>query len=192
MGRSFIDLSLVNIWKSWFKFKKGKNPSKDLEIFNYYLENNLYRLHADLKNGKYEHGMYRKFTITDNKRREISVASVRDRIVHRLVYEYLNEIYDKTFIFDVWSCRKGKGLTGAIKRTQKLLGKYSFSFVWRADIRKFFDTVDHRMLLKILAIKISNSKTVWLLKEVIESYSVPISERERVNARIDKESPLVI
>lgn len=106
MGSSCIDLSLSNIWQSYFKFKKGKKSSQELEIFNYYLEENLRALHSDLENGKYKHGRYKKFTVTDNKRREISVASIRDRVVHRLLYEYLCEIFDETFIFDAWSCRK--------------------------------------------------------------------------------------
>src|SRR3989339_2061553 len=110
MGSSFIDLSLSNIWQSWFKFKRGKKLTQDLQEFNYYLEENLFALHSELNNGSYKHKGYRKFITTDSKRREILVASVKDRVVHRLIYEYLVEIYDKTFAFDVWSCRKDKGL----------------------------------------------------------------------------------
>lgn len=53
------------------------------------------------------------------------MASVRDRIVHRLVYDFLVGIYDETFIYDAWSCRKGKGLLGAIERTQEFLMRYN-------------------------------------------------------------------
>lgn len=138
MGNSSINLSLANIWQSWYKFRRGKKSSKELEYFTYYLEQNLRQLWSDLNNGNYKHGGYKKFIVTDSKRREISVASVKDRIVHRLLYEYLTEIYNKTFIYDVWSCRKKKGLLGAIERTQKFLSKYTNYFVWRADIKKFF------------------------------------------------------
>lgn len=85
-------------------------------MFSYYLEENLRKLQTDLENGHYTHGGYKTFIVTDNKRREISVASVRDRVVHRILYEYLVPIYDKTFIYDAWSCRKDKGLLGAIER----------------------------------------------------------------------------
>ncbi|MCC7197405.1 reverse transcriptase [Candidatus Peregrinibacteria bacterium] len=116
-----IDLSLENIWRSWFEFKKGKRFTFELHTFQYYLEKNLYKLFLDLNNGCYRHGSYKKFIVCDNKRREISVASVRDRVVHRLMYDYLEKIYDKTFIYDAWSCRKEKGLLGAIERTQEFL-----------------------------------------------------------------------
>lgn len=108
------------------------------------------------------------------------MAGVRDRVVHRLLYEYLNGIYDKTFIYDVWSCRKNKGLLAAIERTQKFLNRHADSFVWRADIKKFFDNVDRQTLLKILFLRIKDNKTMNILKEVIASYSALI--RERVKA----------
>ncbi|MBI5306436.1 hypothetical protein HZB04_02540 [Candidatus Wolfebacteria bacterium] len=184
MGNSSIDLSLEKIWQSWFKFSKGKRKTKELEIFSYYLEQNLRALHFDLNIGRYKHGGYKNFIITDNKRREIRVASVRDKIIHRLLYEYLYKIYDKTFVYDAWSCRKEKGLFGAIERTQKFLSKCPNSFVWRADVKKFFDNVDQRTLLEILYLRIKDIKAINILKEIIISHSALAQERERerVNA----------
>ena len=172
MGSSFIDLSLSNIWQSWFKFKKGKKLTQELQNFNYYLEENLFVLYDELNNGSYKHQGYRKFIATDSKRREILVASVKDRVVHRLIYEYLIEIYDRTFAFDVWSCRKEKGLTKAIERTQKILNRCKKDFVWRADVKKFFDNVDQQKLIDIISLKVSDEKAMGLFKKVICSYSI--------------------
>ncbi|MFH2018483.1 MAG: hypothetical protein ABII98_00665, partial [bacterium] len=132
MGNVSIDLSLNNIWESWFRFRRGKNKTNEIENFQYYLEENLWRLHNDLNESRYIHGQYRHFIINDSKRRDIAVATIRDRVVHRLLYDYLVKVYDKTFIFDAWSCRKNKGLIGAIDRTEKFFRKYPKSFVWRA------------------------------------------------------------
>jgi len=115
-----------------------------------------------------------KFILTYNKTREISVASVRDRIVHRLLYDYLVEIFDKTFIFDAWSCRKGKGLIGAIDRAQEFIRKYPHGFAWRADIKKFFDNVNHEILFQILTRKIQNKTTLNVLKTVIDSFEIKL------------------
>jgi len=124
--------------------------------------------------------------VNDTKRREIAVASIKDRFIHRLLYEHLVKIYDKTFIYDVWSCREGKGLLGAIERAQDFLAKNPNGFFWRSDVRKFFDSVDHQTLLDILIRRIKDTKTMWLLKEVIDSYttnaSVWSAERERERA----------
>ena len=125
MGSDSIDLSLKNIWRSWFEFRKGKRASNELHEFQYHLEKNLYALFKDLNYGTYRHGCYKKFIVCDNKRREISVASIRDRVVHRLIYEWLEKIYDKTFIYDAWSCRKGKGLLGTIERAQVFLNPFT-------------------------------------------------------------------
>lgn len=165
-------MSEKNIWKCWFLFRKGKRPTRDIDVFQYGLEGNLALLRGDLLSGAYRHGGYHRFSVFDNKRREISVACVRDRVVHRLIYEYLNAIYDKTFLFDVWSCRKGKGLLGAIERTQSFLRKYPKHFVWRADVRKFFDSVDHDVLVSILERKVRDQRTLDLLREVIGSFSL--------------------
>lgn len=165
-----IDLSLRNIWRSWFAFRKGKKPTSELNYFQYYLEKNLYNLFIDLNSGRYHHGGYRKFIVCDNKRREISVADIRDRVAHRLIYDYLNKIYDKTFVYDAWSCRVGKGLMGAVERIHLFLKHCPNGYVWKCDIKKFFDSIDHKILIKILSSKIKDEKTLILLEKIIESF----------------------
>lgn len=172
MGNVSIDLGLENIWRSWFKFKKGKRKTRELDHFQYFLEKNINELFNDLNSGSYRHGGYQKFVVTDNKRREISVAGIRDRVVHRLMYEYLVELFNKDFIEDVWSCRKGKGLVGAIEKTQEFLKKYPRSFVWRSDVRKFFDSIDHNFLKEIIARKITEKKGIILIEKIIDSFSL--------------------
>ena len=181
MGSVSIDLSLKNIWRSWWRFRSGKRRTKELDLWQYYLESNLFRLYTDLNGGAYRHGSYQYFTVSDTKRRDIAVASIRERVVHRLVYDYLVDIFDKTLIYDAWSCRKGKGLLGAIERSQQFLRNFPRGLVWRADITKFFDHVQHATLRSCLTRKISDQKTLWLLDEIIASYSrSTIRERERV------------
>lgn len=172
-----MDLSLENIWQSWFSFKKGKRISRELHTFQFYLEKNLFDLQRGIQNKTYRHGGYRVFTVCDNKRRVISVAPIRDRIVHRLVYDYLVPIYDKTFIFDAWSCRRGKGLLACIERTQIFLRKNPQAYVWRADIRKFFDSVDQKILPGLVFRKVKCPEAQWLIREVINSF--PKMQRER-------------
>ena len=176
MGSDSIDFGLKNIYKSWFNYRKGKKPNIEIDTFQYNLENELFIIHEELNNHTYKHGGYRKFIVCDNKRREISVASVRDRLVHRLVYDFLVKIYDKTFIYDAWSCRVGKGLLGSIERTQDFLQQNSTSYIWKSDIKKFFDNVDHDVLKRIMSLRIYDPNAIWLLHEIIDSYpkGIPI------------------
>ena len=147
--------------------------------FQFHLERELRLLHRDLAGGTYRHGPYRTFMVRDPKERMISVASVRDRLVHRLLYDYLAPIYDRRFIFDVWSSRKDKGLTKALARLQSFVKRYEGGFFWRADIHRFFDHIAHAILLQLLERRIHDVRVFSLLREVIDSFPDPKIERER-------------
>lgn len=173
MGRlESIDRSLSNIWRSWYIFRAGKKRNQELDAFTYYLEEQIQSLYSDLNTGNYQHGTYRTFTHIDTKRRQISVATTRDKIVHRLVYDYLIEIFNKTFVYDAWSCRVGKGVIGAIERTHRLLAKYPYAFVWRADITKFFDSVNHDVLKQRIRTKVTDKESLRIIENIIDSYSI--------------------
>lgn len=131
-GNSSIDTSLSNIWRSWRKFRAGKKPSRAILEFEAELEDNLLKLCADLNSGRYKHGNYSHKIVNEKKRRDIHVASVHDRVVHRLIYDYLVPIFDSSFDYDVWSCRTGKGLHGCLDRIADLSARYPISYVWRA------------------------------------------------------------
>jgi retron-type reverse transcriptase len=105
--------------------------------------------------------------------------------VHRLLYEYLVKIFDRRFVYDVWSCHKGKGVTGAITRAQSFLRKHPDRFVWRADITKFFDHVDREILFSFLQRRISDTQALELLSRIITHSPKPnaVYERESKHAR---------
>ena len=173
MGRpSDIDLSLANIWKSWYNFRKGKRNSLVILEFEWHLEDQLINLHLDLNQQSYRHGQYDHFIVNDTKRRDIAVANVRDRVVHRLLYDYLVQVCDSRFDHDVWSCRVGKGNTAALQRVTQLLKKYPRGYVWRADVQKFFDNVDQAVLIKLLRGYDLGKEATLLLDDVICSYSI--------------------
>lgn len=166
-----IEVSLPEIWNAWWHFRHGKRRTPELDNFIFNLESELRQLESELASQIYLHGSYRTFVVDENKKRTIHVAAIRDRVAHRLLYDYLVPIFDKTFIPDLWSCRKGKGLLGAILRTQELLRRNQFAFVWRSDVKKFFDSVDQETLLKILGRKLKkNSRAFWLAHRIIKSY----------------------
>jgi retron-type reverse transcriptase len=172
-GIESIDFSLENIFLSWHNFKAGKTKTKELYSFQYNLEVNLFQIHQELKHGTYKHGKYQSFEVKDNKKRLITVASIKDRVVHRLLYDYLVVIFDKTFVYDVWSCRKGKGLQSAILRTQKFVHKNKSGYFLRADIKKFFNNVDIQVLYKLVALKVKCKKCLWLLQELLMNFNQP-------------------
>jgi retron-type reverse transcriptase len=145
-------------------------------VFEGDLERDLLLLCADLNTGWYRHNGYSHRIVNEKKRRDIAVASVRDRVVHRLLYDYLVPLVDPKLDYDVWSCRAGKGLHQALLRAKDLMTKYDHAWVWRADISKFFDNVDQASLKIILSRHIRDEKALELLGKVIDSYTIISSQ----------------
>jgi len=168
-------ISLENLFLSWQEFRYGKRHKKDVQDFEKKLENNIFSLHQELILGKYQHSNYTSFHITDPKQRHIHKATVRDRIVHHAVYRILYPIFDKTFIYDSYSCRNSKGTHCAVNRLKRFARKLSQNytepcFVLKCDIKKYFGSVDHQILFNLIKKKIKDEKCLSLIREIIDSY----------------------
>jgi len=174
-------ISLENLFSAWDKFKSDKQKKEDVCQFEWRLEQNIFQLHQDLKCQRYKHGSYTSFYIHDPKQRHIHKATVRDRVLHHAVFKALNPIFEPTFISNSLSCRLGKGTHKGIDILEKSLRQISQNnfkpcFVLKCDVKKFFETIDHKILLNIISRRIKNGKAIWLIEEIIESFSrgVPI------------------
>ncbi len=165
-------MTYEELYGAWRAFRRGKKHSSAIDTFAYSLEQELAQLAHEVATRSYRHGGYQKVMVREKKRRDLAVASVRDRVIHRYVHDRLVDCYDASFDPDVWSCRRGKGLYGALARTQVLLARYPYAFVWRADIHKFFDHVDHARLERAVERKLEpSSELAWLCRQIIESYT---------------------
>ena len=144
-------ISLENLFDAWTEFKKEKSNKKDVAAFEVSLEDHVFELHEDLKNGNYRHGGYYSFFVHDPKRRHIHKASVRDRLLHHAVYRILYPFFDKIFITHSFSCRNDKGTHRALNCFRKFVYKVSRNntrvcWVLKCDIKKFFASIDQRKL----------------------------------------------
>ncbi len=100
------------------KAYKGSNHSPEAQDFWFHMEDELLNLQNELQSGIYRPGQYSYFYVRDPKKRKISVAPFRDRVVHHAVVNVLEPIYEKIFIYDSYATRKGKGTHRAIARAQ--------------------------------------------------------------------------
>lgn len=165
-----------NLLLAWQDFIKGKRNKKDVQQFERHLMDHIFELHVDLKNKTYRHGPYHAFDINDPKPRNIHKACVRDRLVHHGIYRKLYAFFDKKFIHDSYSCRLNKGVHRAINRFRTFACQVSRNntktcYILKCDIRKFFASVNHNILLGILKKSIPDPDILWLLKEIITSFS---------------------
>jgi retron-type reverse transcriptase len=146
--------------------------------FGYRLEENLLALRWKLSHKTYKHGDYREFVVIDSKKRTIKAAPFRDRVVHHAVCNIIEPILDKGFIHDSYACRKGKGMHAAVKRLEHFIRSLEWDtrennapriYCLKCDISKYFDNIDHEVLLKLLQKKIKDDDVIWLLREIIAS-----------------------
>lgn len=171
-------IRLENILNAWYEFRKGKQNKAVVLLFERYLEDNLFQLQAELSTKTYQHQRYETFHIYDPKFRIINKATVRDRIVHHLLFRFLEPKYQPTFIHHSYSCQKGKGVHVAVDGVDGALRKVSKNYtrtVWslKLDIKKFFASVDHEILLQLLLNKLGDTEVMWLIEKVVRSFSVP-------------------
>lgn len=149
--------------------------------FGYKLEENLLALRFELTHKTYQHGGYREFVVTDSKKRTIKAAPFRDRVVHHALCNIIEPILDKGFIYDSYACRKGKGTHAAIVRLEYFIKSLRSGtregeemrrakiYCLKCDVSKYFNNVDHEILLGMLRRKIPNEDILWLLREIIAS-----------------------
>jgi len=169
-------ISSENLFSAWDKFKSNKQEKRDVQKFEWQLEENVFQLHKDLCFRRYRHEPYSSFYISDPKQRHIHKASVRDRVLHHAVFTILNSIFEPTFISNSFSCRVGKGTHKGVDILEKTARKVSHNsfepcFILKCDIKKFFETIDHEILLDILRKRIKDIDALWLLEEIIESFA---------------------
>jgi retron-type reverse transcriptase len=168
-------ISVENLLLAWKEFVRGKKQKKDVQEFSLRLMDNILKLHMELVAKTYTHGAYEAFNISDPKPRNIHKALVRDRLLHHAVYRILYPFFDRTFVSDSYSCRKYKGTHRALNRLRDFGRKVSRNntrtcFVLKCDVRKFFASIDHAVLLAILERYIPDKDILGLLARIIESF----------------------
>jgi retron-type reverse transcriptase len=168
-------ISIDNLLLAYQEFIKGKRNKKDVQMFSFYLMDNIIQLNEDLKNKTYKHGGYECFKINDPKPRTIHKASVRDRLLHHAVYYILYPFFDKIFIADSFSCRNNKGTHKAINRFREfghIVSENNTKTCWvlKCDIKKFFASIDQNILINILEQRIPDENIINLLQEIIFSF----------------------
>ncbi len=158
-------ISFENLLRAAEKAQKGKRFTPATAQFNHRLESELLQLQEELQTQTYRPGRYKEFYINDPKRRMISAAPYRDRVVHHALCNVIEPIFERTFIHDSYACRKGKGTHAAANRLQQFM--QSNRYALKCDVRQYFPSIDHSILLDAIARKIKCPRTLWLVETII-------------------------
>ncbi|MBC7233297.1 MAG: RNA-dependent DNA polymerase [Chloroflexi bacterium] len=163
-----------NLLLAYRKAAKGKRGLPPVAAFEYLLEDNLVALQQRLMEQSYEPSPYSSFYIHEPKRRLISAAPFRDRVVHHALCNVIEPLFERSFIADSYANRVGKGTHRALDRCQQFARCYPY--VLQCDVRQFFPSIDHAILRDILARKITDARVMWLVERILASGVGVLSE----------------
>ena len=146
---------------------RGKRGKPGVAAFEHRLEDNLLQIQRELRQQTYQPGGYVSFLIHDPKRRLISAAPFHDRVVHHALCNLIEPLFERGFIDDSYANRAGKGTHRACDRCQQYARK--FRYILQLDVRQFFPSIDHAILLQILQRKLTDPGTRWLYRQILDS-----------------------
>lgn len=156
-----------NLRQAYRAARRGKRDKVQVFQFEFDAESELLRLYDELQAKTYQPGAYTNFHLQDAKRRLISAAPFRDRVVHHALCNFIEPIFERTFIFDSYANRKEKGTHRALDRAQHFARQYPY--VLQGDIVQYFPSIDHAILRGILARKIADADVMRLIDLILAS-----------------------
>ena len=166
-----------NLHRAYLNARKNKRFKGEVLSFSNNLEENLITLQNELIHESYTPSRYREFIVKEPKERLILALPFRDRVLHQAINAVIEPIYESSFISDSFACRKGKGTLAGVKKNAFYLNKEIQNnkkvFCLKMDITKFFYSIDHEVLKKLLNRKIRCKRTLNLLNTIIDSTDNP-------------------
>lgn len=159
--------SFENLLRAARRAESGKRLQDVVGQFRSNLEAQLLELGQELRAQTYRPGRYRVKWITRPKRRMISAAPFRDRVVHHALCQVVMPLFEQKMIFDLYSNREQKGTHAAIRRCQEFSRR--FPYVLKCDVRKFFPSMDHAVMKAALRRTLRCRPTLWLLDTIIDA-----------------------
>jgi RNA-directed DNA polymerase len=151
--------------------KRGKAPVAEFEAL---LADNLLELQEEMQQKTYRPGKYHNFTIHEPKKRLISAAPFRDRVVHHALCNVTVPHFEKLFIANSFANRLGKGTHRALWACQQYSREYPYAL--QCDVKQFFPSIDHALLRNTLQSMLPDDSLLWLIDRILFSGRGVLSE----------------
>lgn len=167
--------TIGNVSDAYRKARLGKSKKFYVQKFELDFISNIEQLYQKLKDESWMPLPYKEFTIYEPKERLIRAPQFRDRIVHHALIQILKPIYEPIFIYDSYASRKNKGTHIAVDRlTQFLRRSINNAYVFHGDVRKFFNNIDHEILIRILQKKIADERVITLINKILTNQGITL------------------
>lgn len=162
------------LWRCYRQVRRGKRGKAEVQAFERNLEFELTTLRRELLAGTYRPGPMRSFVVFEPKRRPIYCLPFRDRVVQYALYETVfKPAFGKVFLDDNMACQLGKGMHRGLDRLsvffRECYHRYGLqAWILKADIRKYFQSIDPVVLKTVLRRHIKGRKVLALLDLLID------------------------
>ncbi len=161
-----------NLYRAYINCRRHKRNTYHAAQFEIYLESELLKLERELQDHSYKIGRSICFVVEDPSLREIFAATFRDRVVHHLLYNFLEPIFEPKFIDQSYACRKNKGIHQSLRDLQKYLDKitqnhHRKAYYLHLDIRGFFMSLNKKILFQLISNQVKNPELIWLARLII-------------------------
>jgi len=156
-----------NLLMAYYQARKGKRGKGQVAGFERNFEEQLFALQNELRAKTYQPGAYASFYVHEPKKRLISAAPFRDRVVHHALCNVIEPIWERRFIDVSYANRVGKGTHRALAKTTEYARKYRWFL--QCDVKQFFPSIDHAILRAELSRLIADENVLWLCDVILKS-----------------------
>lgn len=166
MEKTMSDNLIVDLFKAYFDARKHKRNTINQLAFELELEKNLFQLYNELRWYRYVPARSVAFIVDRPVKREIFCADFRDRVIHHLLFNYINPVLDRRFIEDSYSCRVGRGTLFGQERLERGMRAATDNFtreawILKLDIRGYFMSINRKILYDKLIFHMEKPSILW-------------------------------
>lgn len=156
-----------NLRLAYCNASRGKRGRGAAAAFEFDLADQLLQIETDLREQTYQPGDYHSFYIHEPKKRLISAAPFRDRVVHHALCNIITPYFERLFIANSFANRTGKGTHRALDACQQYAKRYPY--VLQCDVVQFFPSIDHAILRETLLGMLPEDTVLWLIDRILAS-----------------------
>ncbi len=155
---------LEDLFTAYYDARRNKRNSINQLKFEINYESDIFQIYDEIISRTYKPKPSICFIVNDPVQREILAADFRDRVVHHLIFNYINPLFERIFINDSYSCRKGKGTSYGINRLQHFIRSCSENYtkecyILKLDIKGYFMSINKQILYEKIKSSLSKFKT---------------------------------
>ena len=157
-----------NLQEAFLRAARGKSDRIEVISFRENLQNELLQIQKDLLEGSYTFGEYKKFTIFEPKERVICAAQFRDRVTFHALMCVCHSTFENFQVYHSYASRIGKGTYKAVEQAKKYASRYKWFA--KLDVRHYFDSIDHQILLRLLCRLFKDERLILLFQNLLDTY----------------------